>query len=260
MKTLINRQPNYPLFYHITKHKKQTNTQSILLKTLSTKMSVEMLRSSPLVKASYYYLNSGKKFDTTTIDSTVSTHLFWAFAQIDRSSHKVDISTINLPQFYKFTENDEATTNKLQYLLSIGGKNAEKILFDSMTRTLENRKAFIDSSISVAREYGFHGLDLAWEYPSNIVEMANFKKLIEEWRVAVEKESENTGLLPLLLTAAVHYSPDYNSVQYPVQAIADNLDFVNIMSYDFYGPAWSDVTGPPAALYDPSNPAGINHH
>ncbi|KAJ4905477.1 Glycosyl hydrolase family protein with chitinase insertion domain [Raphanus sativus] len=88
--------------------------------------------------------------------------------------------------------------------------------------------------------------------------MANFKKLIEEWRVAVQNDSDDSGRLPLLLTAAVHYSPYYNSVQYPVQAIADNLDFVNIMSYDFYGPGWSDVTGPPAALYDPSNPAGIS--
>ncbi|KAG2249212.1 hypothetical protein Bca52824_088840 [Brassica carinata] len=25
------------------------------------------------------------------------------------------------------------------------------------------------------------------------------------------------------------------------------------MAYDFYGPGWSNVTGPPAALYDPSN-------
>lgn len=220
-------------------------------------MSGEMLRSSPVVKASYYYLNSGKKFETTTMDSTVFTHLFWAFAQIDPSSHKIDLSTMNLPQFYKFTEIAQLKNKPLQFLLSIGGKNAEKTVFDSMTSKPENRKAFIDSSISVAREYGFQGLDLAWEYPSNIVEMANFKKLIEEWRVAVQDDSDTTGLLPLLLTAAVHYSPDYNSVQYPVQAIADNLDFVNIMSYDFYGPGWSEVTGPPAALYDPSNPAGI---
>ncbi|KAL0801514.1 hypothetical protein Bca101_056690 [Brassica carinata] len=221
-------------------------------------MSGEMLRSSPVVKASYYYLNSGKKIENTTMDSTVFTHLFWAFAQIDPSSHKIDLSTMNLPQFYKFTEIAQVTNKPLQFLLSIGGKYAEKTVFDSMTSKPENRKAFIDSSISVAREYGFQGLDLAWEYPSNIVEMANFKKLIEEWRVAVQDDSDTTGLLPLLLTAAVHYSPDYNSVQYPVQAIADNLDFVNIMSYDFYGPGWSEVTGPPAALYDPSNPAGVS--
>ncbi|CAH8354323.1 unnamed protein product [Eruca vesicaria subsp. sativa] len=217
-------------------------------------MSAEMLQFPPttMVKASYYYLGPENKFEVKTVDPTF-THIFWAFAQIDSSSHEVDISTMNLPQFYKFAEIVK-TNEQLQILLSIGGKNAEKNMFDSMTRTLENRKAFIESSIDVARTYGFHGLDLAWEYPSNKVEVGNFRHLIEEWRVAVQKDSVKTGKLPLLLTAAVRYSPDVNSsLQYPVDAIAKNLDFVNIMSYDFYGPDWSDVTRPPAALY-PSDP------
>ncbi|KAJ4905476.1 chitotriosidase-1-like [Raphanus sativus] len=123
-------------------------------------MSNETPQSSSPVKASYYFLNSGKKFDTETTDSTVFTHLFWAFAQIDPSSHEVDISTMNLPQFYKFTEIVHVKNKPLQFLLSIGGKNAAKTAFDSMTSKPENRKAFIDSSISVAREYGFNGLDL----------------------------------------------------------------------------------------------------
>jgi len=129
-----------------------------------------------------------------------------------------------------------------------------------MASNSKNRKAFIDSSIDIARKKDFYGLDLAWEYPSNDVEMANFGKLVKEWRAAVVEESDRTNQLPLLLTAAVYYSPDYYGEEYPVQAIADNLDFVNIMAYDFYGPGWSPVTGPPAALFDPSNPAGINHN
>ncbi|CAE6187065.1 unnamed protein product [Arabidopsis arenosa] len=216
----------------------------------------EILRTSPIVKASYWFVKPENDFPAGIIDSTLFTHLFCAFADLDSSTHEVTISPAHLCEFSSFTKTVQETNTNVQTLLSIGGKSADTSVFASMASNTANRKAFIDSSIDIARKKGFYGLDLAWEYPSNDVEMSNFGKLLKEWREAVVEESDKTNQLPLLLTAAVYYSPDYYGEQYPVQAIADNLDFVNIMAYDFYGPGWSPVTGPPAALYDPSNPAG----
>jgi len=85
--------------------------------------------------------------------------------------------------------------------------------------------------------------------------MNNFGKLLQEWRSAVEVESQRTGIRPLLLTAAVYYTSDYNSVSYPVQAINRSLDWVNLIAYEFYG--LTTEIGPPAGLYDPSI-KGIN--
>lgn len=141
----------------------------------------------------------------------------------------------------------------MKTLMSIGGGIANKSAFASMASNPTSRKSFIDSSIRLARSNGFHGLDLDWEYPSSATEMNNFGTLLREWRSAVAAEASSTSRPRLLLAAAVFYSSDYYSVLYPVQAVASSLDWVNLMAYDFYGPGWSTVTGPPAALNSPSN-------
>ncbi|CAB78976.1 putative protein [Arabidopsis thaliana] len=175
--------------------------------------------SGPVVKAAYWFPDGETKptgsvipqSSAILIDSTLFTHLFCAFADLDLETHRVFIPQRHEYEFSTFTE--------------------------------------------IVRSLGFYGLDLAWEYPNNDVEMNNFGKLLQEWRSAVEVESQRTGIRPLLLTAAVYYTSDYNSVSYPVQAINRSLDWVNLIAYEFYG--LTTEIGPPAGLYDPSI-KGIN--
>ncbi|KAJ0031436.1 hypothetical protein Pint_14527 [Pistacia integerrima] len=110
---------------------------------------------------------------------------------------------------------------------------------------------FIDSSIDLARKYNFHGLDFNWEYPSTPTEMTNYGQLLNEWRNAIKTESATSGKPPLFLSSGVFHSSDYQTMAYPIEAVSHNLDWINIKAYDFYGPNWSHVTGPPAALYNP---------
>jgi chitinase len=64
--------------------------------------------------------------------------------------------------------------------------------------------------------------------------MTNFGSLLNEWRVAVTAESKSSGKAPLLLFAAVFYSSDYYSLIYPIQAISNSLDWLNVTAYDLY--------------------------
>ncbi|CAN1173508.1 Class V chitinase [Linum perenne] len=103
--------------------------------------------------------------------------------------------------------------------MSIGGAGANGTAFALMAGNSTTRQVFINSSVSLARSYGFDGLDLDWEFPSSWEEMASFALLVMDWRRLVE-------------------------------AISNNLDWINVMSYDLYAPKWSpNSTGPPAALY-----------
>lgn len=103
----------------------------------------------------------------------------------------------------------------------------------------------------------FDGVDLDWEFPENPTDMANFGYLLQEWRAEVQKEADATGRAPLLLSAAVYYSADTflsgEKRAYPAASIAKNLDWINVMSYDYHG-AWNKtVTGAQAALFDPNS-------
>ncbi|KAL5547608.1 hypothetical protein UlMin_002839 [Ulmus minor] len=121
-----------------------------------------------------------------------------------------------------------------------------------MANQPRTRKSFINSSIDIARSYNFHGLDLDWEFPSTATEMANLGTLLTEWREAITQESNTNGKPPLLLTSAVYYST-YRTLAYPIEAISNSLDWINVMSYNLFAPGWSpNITQPPAGLYHPT--------
>ncbi|XP_015892901.3 class V chitinase [Ziziphus jujuba] len=208
------------------------------------------------VKAVYWFPDS--EFPVSSIDSTLFTHIFCAFADLNNITYQVTISSANEAQFKNFTQTVQQKNPNVKTLLSIGGGGANeeaaniiKAAFSSMASQASRRKSFIDSSINLARSNNFHGLDLDWENLDTAVDYTNFGTLLNEWRTAIANEARISGKPTLLLTAAVFRSSNYgDSLNYPVQSVSDNLDWINVMSYDFYGPGWSpNFTAPPAALY-----------
>ena len=53
-----------------------------------------------------------------------------------------------------------------------------------------HRKSFIDSLIKIARNYGFHGLELHWYSPSTSSNLTNIGILLQEWQAATESEAK----------------------------------------------------------------------
>ncbi|KAI6682412.1 hypothetical protein NL676_036293 [Syzygium grande] len=203
------------------------------------------------VKGGYWFPGSGVA--ASDIDSTLFTHLFCAFADLDASTNQVVISSSNAQSFATFTSDVQQKNPSIVTLLSIGGGGSSADDFASIASQPSSRKTFIDSSIALARSNGFHGLDLHWEYPDTDAKMANLGLLLQEWRTAVAAEAASSGNNALLLSAAVYYSPHYWSpTDYPVATVAASLDWINVIAYDFFG-NWSPTTGPFAALYNPGN-------
>ncbi|KAK4374861.1 hypothetical protein RND71_005538 [Anisodus tanguticus] len=205
-----------------------------------------------VIKGGYWFRDSGLALNN--IDSTLFTHLFCAFADLNPQSNQLIISPENQDSFRQFTSTVQRKNPSVKTLLSIAGGRANKTAYGVMARTPNSRKSFIDSSIRMARQLGFHGLDLDWEYPESATDMTNLGTLLNEWRTTINTEATNSGRPALLFTAAVSNSPRVNGLNYPVQSVSRNLDWLNLMAYDFYGPNWSpSQTNSHAQLFDPVN-------
>ncbi|KAJ7958529.1 putative Chitinase [Quillaja saponaria] len=131
-----------------------------------------------------------------------------------------------------------------------------------MAKTNLSREIFINSTIEVARKYGFDGVDLDWEFPANDQDMSNLALLYKEWYKALYNEANNTTRSRLILTSAVYYASKFTTYgdprSYPAYAINKYLDWISPMCFDYHG-SWENFTGVNAALYDPSSNISTNY-
>lgn len=230
-------------------------TKFILLSLTLCVLHLNFCHGQNAVQAGYWFPDSG--IEISDIDSTLFTHLFCAFADLDSQSNTVTISASNTGPFSQFTQTVQLKNPSVQTLLSIGGGNSNRDDFASMASQSTSRKSFIDSSINLARANSFDGLDLDWEYPQSDSEMTNLGSLLDEWRDAVATEAQNSGMPQLILTAAVSFASKVDGLyQYPIPSVSRSLDWINLMAYDFYAPDRpSTSTMCHAALNDPSGQA-----
>lgn len=206
--------------------------------------------SSPGVKGGYWLSWRSWNFTVADVDTAFFTHVYYAFVSIDAGTYQLLITQPDDQMLSNFTATLHSKSPPAKALLSVGGATASPSTISQMVGSKTNRAAFINSTIAAARKYNLDGFDLDWEYPSNQEDMDNLGVLFEEWRAAVAKGE-------LLITAAVYFSSRLFvwgvNQSYPGDSIRRNVDWVNIMSFDYKGSWNTTATGAPAALYDPDS-------
>ncbi|KAL9330836.1 hypothetical protein ACSQ67_000446 [Phaseolus vulgaris] len=207
------------------------------------------------VRAAYW--PSGDDLSPSSIDTKYFTHIYYAFIQQDPQLFHLSVTEFEKKWIPQFINGLRHRYPPVKTLLSIGGGGSNSTAFSLMATTKHTRQVFINSTIHVARQYGFDGLDLDWEFPENEVDMSNLGVLFHEWRQAITLEAHSCRKPPLLLTAAVYYASTIKLIgngprTYPIQAIRDYLDWASPMCFDYHG-AWDKFTGFNAALYDPNS-------
>jgi chitinase len=150
----------------------------------------------------------------------------------------------------------------LKVLVSVGGWTWSGG-FSDMALTAASRRKFIDSAARFIEKYELDGLDVDWEYPGlpgignrfRPEDKENYTALLRELRTKFDHEQKRLGrplFTSLAAGASLHFLEQTN-----MREVARYVDTVNLMSYDYYEPSSSPITGNHAPLY--TDPADPNH-
>lgn len=115
-------------------------------------------------------------------------------------------------------------------MFSVGGWSAGSAVFSRIASSAATRANFAQSILQFAQRFGFDGFDFDWEYPG----------CMELHRVLRQH-----GLEFGIAVAATETSA---RISYDIPRVAANVDFINLMTYDFHG-SWNTFTGINGAMY-----------
>ncbi|KAH6972659.1 glycoside hydrolase superfamily [Ilyonectria destructans] len=217
-----------------------------------------------------YFVNWGI-YQPQDLPASEITHVLYAFLNVraDGTVYTED-SYVDLEKHYDGDSWLETGTNaygyvkqlyllkkanrKLKVLLSIGGWTWSTN-FPAAASTEATRATFAKSAVTIMKDWGFDGIDIDWEYPTDDTEAANMVLLLQ----AVRKELNSyaaqhaSGHHFQLSIAAPAGQEHYAKLH--MAELGDVLDHVNLMAYDYAG-SWSNVAGHNANLYPNEDNSG----
>jgi len=197
--------------------------------------------------------------NTDMIAARKLTHINYAFVDVQHNravltNEKTD--TVNLRRINEL----KAINPELKILISIGGWAWSENFSDAVL-TDTSRKAFAVSAVNIIRTYKLDGVDIDWEYPGRPGEEGNvyrpedkqhFTLMFMELRKELDKLQKETHQKKLLTTAVGGFAAFLETTE--MGKAAQYLDYVNLMTYDFYS---DKKAGHHTNLYTPADNPGV---
>ncbi|KAI4711552.1 hypothetical protein J4E89_004117 [Alternaria sp. Ai002NY15] len=152
----------------------------------------------------------------------------------------------------------KAKNRNLKVLLSVGGWTYTNVAkhMDGPMATDAGRQRFASSCVELIRDYGFDGIDVDWEYPTDKEQGGQLLALLKEIRshmdeyadTLVYEDESGRELKPKFLLTIASPAGEKNYKHLPLKEISAVTDFINLMAYDYAG-SWDNQTGHQSNLY-----------
>ncbi|KAF1752399.1 hypothetical protein GCK72_018954 [Caenorhabditis remanei] len=141
----------------------------------------------------------------------------------------------------------------VRVIFAVGGWDNSQY-FSSVAADPVKRKTFIDSVASFIKHHQIDGVDLDWEYPDmNGKDKKNHVTLTRELREKFNEMAKANGRTDPYIITLASAAGEWNLRNgYDLSEILKYADFINVMTYDYYGAwnsKWGAYTGTPAPLY-----------
>ncbi|PHH81586.1 hypothetical protein CDD82_387 [Ophiocordyceps australis] len=242
-----------------------------LLASLSTALG--LVAPAPGQRASRGYVNSvyftnwgiyGRGYQPADLPSTDITHVLYSFMNLraDGTVYSGD-TYADLDKHYPGDSWNDVGNNvygcvKQLYLVKKANRNIKMMLsiggwtwstnFPAAASSAASRSTFAKSAVTFMKDWGFDGIDVDWEYPADETQAANMVLLLQAVRDELDAYAAKfASNHHFELSIAAPAGPDhYKKLQF--QALAQILDHINLMAYDFAG-SWSNFSGHNANLY-----------
>lgn len=178
-----------------------------------------------------YFPAGAKEFNYSVADIPADrlTHVIYAFASISTTGECVSESPaedrVNFPELLKLKQQH----SQLKTLISIGGASSAA-RYTNATNTPAGIQKLAQSSVQYAKDNGFDGIDIDWEFPTP-AQKQTYTALLVELRRQLDAQG-NTDNRSYLLTIAAPAGPsNYNNID--LAHIHLQLDWINLETYDF---------------------------
>ncbi len=226
-------------------------------------------QEAPPARVVGYYASwtasSPRSYHIADIPADRLTHVNYAFALIDAQG-KIYVEDASASrEAFAGLRALRAKYPHLKAMISIGGWGGSR-RFSDVALSDASRGKFAASCVEFVAANGLDGVDIDWEFPviggakgdaKRPEDKVNFTRLLAALRTALDAHGKAEGHPYLLTIAAPAGPPTSDNIE--LKAVADRLDWINLMDYDFAGP-WSDVATFHAPLAPAADLPGIRGH
>uniref|UniRef100_A0A1I7UCD9 Glyco_18 domain-containing protein n=1 Tax=Caenorhabditis tropicalis TaxID=1561998 RepID=A0A1I7UCD9_9PELO len=153
-------------------------------------------------------------------------------------------------KFLSLKSKSKHLESSLKVMVSIGGyENSD--YFSKIMASTRRRRKLTNSIVSFIKQHDINGVNIYWEHPPESQKF-KYSKFLKKLRRKLDEQEDKDNKKYMISIVAPRARIDNWESGFDLDGIIDTVDFINVISLNYYGPwpnEWGSPVGPCAPLY-----------